>query len=71
MRELREQAGLSQSQLASAAEISRSMVSMIELGKRGNPSLYVMQWLSVALGVTTDCVVDAIESDYRVSDCNT
>jgi transcriptional regulator with XRE-family HTH domain len=63
MRELREAAGLSQYELAKAAEVSRSTVSMIERGERGNPSLYIMQWLSVALGVSTECVVDAIESD--------
>ena len=50
MRELREAVGLTQHELAKAAEVSRSMVSMIERGERGNPSLYVMQWLSTALG---------------------
>ena len=67
MRELREAVGLTQHELAKAAEVSRSMVSMIERGERGNPSLYVMQWLSTALGVSTQCVVDAIESDFADS----
>ena len=53
---------MSQSQLASASGISRSMVSMIEIGHRKNPSLDLMKLLALSLRVPILLVVDAIES---------
>ncbi len=63
MKEMREKRGLSQSELAKRAGVSRSMVSMIECGQRRNPSLDVMRQLAASLRVSTRWVVNAIESE--------
>jgi transcriptional regulator with XRE-family HTH domain len=51
---LRRQAGLSQSELALLADISRQMVSLIEKGQRIDLSWGTIQQLALALGVPTD-----------------
>ena len=44
--------GLAREQLARKAKVTRAYVSMMEAGKRKNPSLAVLQRLAKALGVS-------------------
>jgi transcriptional regulator with XRE-family HTH domain len=51
IRELREQKGLTQEQLAFKAKVTPGYVAQLELGIRKNPSLDVVRRLARALGV--------------------
>jgi uncharacterized protein len=51
VRNLREQAGRTQLQLAKRAGVTEAYVSMIESGTRKNPSLPTLKKLAKALGV--------------------
>lgn len=51
LKERREQVGLTREQLAKKARVTTAYVSMMEAGKRKNPSLAVLERLAKALGV--------------------
>ena len=51
LKDRREQIGLTREQLAKKAHVTTAYVSMMEAGKRKNPSLVVLQRLAKALGV--------------------
>ena len=51
LKDRREQVGLTREQLARKAKVTTAYVSMMEAGKRKNPSLAVLQRLAKALGV--------------------
>jgi len=51
LKERREQAGLTREQLAKKAKVTTAYISMMEAGKRKNPSLVVLDRLAKALGV--------------------
>jgi transcriptional regulator with XRE-family HTH domain len=51
LQERREGLGLTREQLAKKAKITTAYVSMMEAGKRKNPSLDVLRKLAKALGV--------------------
>jgi transcriptional regulator with XRE-family HTH domain len=51
LKERREQVGLTREQLARKARVTTAYVSMMEAGKRKNPSLAVLDRLAKALGV--------------------
>ena len=55
VRALRDEAGLSQEELADRAELDRTYISGIERGRR-NPSVRSLQRVSNALGVTLDLI---------------
>ena len=54
IRVIRQQVGLSQKELADAAGIDQSYMSMIESGQRSNPGTRIMARLSQALQVSMD-----------------
>ena len=51
LKTLREQRGLSQINLARQAKVTNVYLSMLENGKRKNPSLLLLRRLAKALGV--------------------
>ncbi len=51
IRKLREERGLSQKALAERAGVTDAYITMIEKGKRKNPSLAILKRLARALGV--------------------
>ena len=51
LKERREGLGLTREQLAKKAKVTTAYVSMMEAGKRKNPSLDVLRKLAKALGV--------------------
>jgi transcriptional regulator with XRE-family HTH domain len=51
IKERREGLGLTREELAKKAKVTTAYVSMLEAGKRKNPSLPVLQRLAKALGV--------------------
>jgi transcriptional regulator with XRE-family HTH domain len=51
IKERREGLGLTREQLATKAKVTTAYVSMLEAGKRKNPSLPVLHRLARALGV--------------------
>jgi transcriptional regulator with XRE-family HTH domain len=51
LQERREGLGLTREQLAKKAKVTTAYVSMMEAGKRKNPSLDVLRKLAKALGV--------------------
>jgi len=51
LKELRQRARLTKTELARQAEITPSYVSLLESGKRANPSIEVLKRLAGALGV--------------------
>jgi transcriptional regulator with XRE-family HTH domain len=51
LKALRKAKGLNQVQLAKQARITTAYVNMLESGKKGNPSLAILQRLAKALGV--------------------
>ena len=54
IRAVRQQAGLSQKELADAAGIDQSYMSMIESGQRSNPGTRIMVRLAQALQISID-----------------
>lgn len=51
LRQLREEAGLTQDQLARKAGVTEAYISMIEAGKRQWPSVPVLRRLAKAFGI--------------------
>jgi transcriptional regulator with XRE-family HTH domain len=51
LKELRQRAKLTKTELARKAEVTLSYVSLLESGKRTNPSIDVLKRLARALGV--------------------
>ncbi len=62
LRQLRQEAGLSQEALAQASELDRSYVGAVERGQR-NISLLNIHKIAVALGVPAKDLLDAEEPD--------
>jgi transcriptional regulator with XRE-family HTH domain len=54
LRALRDAAGLTQQQLATAAKLSISVVAQIEQGKTDDPRLSTLRALAKVLGVSLD-----------------
>lgn len=54
IRSLRESAGLSQSELAGSAGITKSAVGMIETGRRCTPQADTLARIARALGTTSE-----------------
>jgi len=52
LQDRREATGLTREQLAKKAKVTTAYVSMMEAGKRKNPSLAILQRLAKALGVS-------------------
>ena len=52
LQDQREATGLTREQLAKKAKVTTAYVSMMEAGKRKNPSLAILQRLAKALGVS-------------------
>ena len=52
LKDRREGMGLTREQLAKKAKVTTAYVSMMEAGKRKNPSLAILQRLAKALGVS-------------------
>jgi transcriptional regulator with XRE-family HTH domain len=51
LRDLRQEKGWTQEQLAKRAKVTRSYVAVLEAGHKKNPSLDILQRLARALGV--------------------
>lgn len=62
VRDLREQRGIKQSELAEAAGITAPYLSQIENEKRERPALEVLQLLARGLGVTVDDISERVAS---------
>ena len=58
LKTLRESRGLNRVELAKRAAITVAYVSALELGKRKNPSLEVLQRLAKALGVPVTALLE-------------
>jgi transcriptional regulator with XRE-family HTH domain len=56
IRRLREEAGLSQQQLASQAGVTRSLINKLEDGVTGNPTLDKLQRIAAALHTSVACL---------------
>jgi XRE family transcriptional regulator of biofilm formation len=52
LQDRREATGLTREQLAKKAKVTTAYVSMMEAGKRKNPSLAILQRLAKSLGVS-------------------
>ena len=63
LQELRELRGWSRTELARRAEVSHTLVTLIEQGKRPNPTLGVLRKLAAALGVTLDMLAGDSEGE--------
>ncbi|GLF93542.1 helix-turn-helix transcriptional regulator [Streptomyces yaizuensis] len=63
LKEVRKRRGLSQKELASASDVSLSLIRKLEQGDYGVPRLESMRKLAVALGVPTMRLVDADEEE--------
>lgn len=66
LRRLRQNAGLTQEQLALEADLQRSYVSILELGQQ-QPSLTTILKLADALGCTAQSLMADIESEIEKS----
>jgi transcriptional regulator with XRE-family HTH domain len=64
MRERRRELGLSQKQLAEAANCTSNYVSLVENGE-GNVSLSKLLWLAYALGVPASRLVAVAEAQFQ------
>ena len=62
LKELREDAGMSQQSLAVSAGLSVSLVSQIERGSRVDPRMSTLAALATALGVSLDELVGRVGS---------
>ena len=51
IRQLREQRGLTQEDVARAAKVTKNYITMLERGHRKNPSLPILKRIADALGV--------------------
>ncbi len=61
LRECREQKGISQEQLASAADLDRSFISLVERGIQ-SPNLVILLKIAEVLGVPAADMVAKVES---------
>jgi len=59
--------GLSQKDVAELVQVKPSYVSLLESGKRQNPSVSVMQQFAVALGIPVDLLM-LLATDYSDGD---
>lgn len=66
LRTVRKEVGLTQEQLALAAEIDRTFVSLIERGER-QPTVRVLFKLATALHVSAARLIQMTEDQVRVS----
>ena len=64
LRELREQAGLTQEELAERADVSVRFISFLETGRR-QPSLSALAAVSKGLGLSMSALILALESRGR------
>jgi transcriptional regulator with XRE-family HTH domain len=60
LKELREQAGLSQQELAVKADLSLSLVAKLEQGKKADPRVSTVLALTGALGVKPGGLLDGV-----------
>lgn len=67
IREFRQQAGLSQDDLADRMDLSTSYISMLESGKR-YPSIEMLIRIAIALEVRPGAMLDYIAERYTPSD---
>ena len=67
--ELREQAGLTQEQLAERADVSARFISFLENGHR-QPSLSALHALSRGMGIRMRDLVDNLERHYDTTDAS-
>ena len=58
LQDRREAMGLTREQLAKKAKVTTAYVSMMEAGKRKNPSLAILQRLAKALGVSVSALLE-------------
>ncbi len=65
IREFRQQAGLSQDELADRMDMSTPYISMLESGKR-YPSIEMLIRIALALGVRPGTMLDMIADRYIV-----
>jgi transcriptional regulator with XRE-family HTH domain len=63
IRRLRDAAGMSQQALASAAGLSMSAVTLLELGKRTDPRLSTLQAIAGVLGIPVYELVKDLDED--------
>lgn len=67
LRTLRKDAGLSQENLAFAAEIERNFVSLIERGKN-QPTIRIVFKLAFALGITPSAMLALVEDMLEITE---
>lgn len=67
IRKQREAAGMSQSELAQVAGISRTYLSLIERGEARNISFSILSHLALALGTSPAALTGEIESEVVLS----
>ena len=65
LRDLRQAAGLSQTEVASRAEVSQATVSALEQGTASNPSLDTLRGLARALECSLPIVIAAVNSSIE------
>tara|TARA_Y100000310_G_scaffold302729_1_gene340431 strand:+ start:473 stop:676 length:204 start_codon:yes stop_codon:yes gene_type:complete len=63
MRKLREEADLSQQELADQSGVSRSMISAIECGEK-TPSVSMIKLLAAGLGVSSRRILNAVDPEF-------
>lgn len=66
-RDLREQAGLTQTKLAAMAGLDSTTVSQIELGKLESPRYQTVEKLAIALNLTVQQIAAAIEASHKAA----
>ena len=62
LRELREQAGLTQAQVAERSGLSQSAISSMEIGVTANPQLDSLEAVAAALGCDLQTVIAALRA---------
>lgn len=63
LKKLREDSGLTQSQLALMVGLSPKYISNLETG-RGNPTLVIQEKLACGLGVSISELMNGVEGDF-------
>jgi transcriptional regulator with XRE-family HTH domain len=64
LRDLRLKSGLSQENLAFAADLQRNYISLMELG-RNQPTITTIFKLSIALGIKPSELIKMVESEIK------